>query len=100
MFHTTQALVLREVRYKEADRILTLFSASDGKITAKARGALRIIDLYFVLDKLLSSFGNVNKDVLKYNIINDNNCMFPHNGGVKDELFEIVHSELIKKGII
>ena len=41
MFHTTQALVLREVRYKEADRILTLFSASDGKITAKARGALR-----------------------------------------------------------
>ena len=41
MFHTTQALVLREVRYKEADRILTLFSASDGKFTAKARGALR-----------------------------------------------------------
>lgn len=41
MFHTTQALVLREVRYKEADRILTLFTADDGKITAKARGALR-----------------------------------------------------------
>lgn len=41
MFNTTNALVLREVRYKEADRILTLFTASDGKITAKARGALR-----------------------------------------------------------
>ncbi|MBO5555633.1 MAG: DNA repair protein RecO [Oscillospiraceae bacterium] len=41
MFKTTQALVLREVRYKEADRILTLFTATDGKITAKARGALR-----------------------------------------------------------
>ena len=41
MFHTTRALVLREVRYKEADRILTLFTDSDGKITAKARGALR-----------------------------------------------------------
>ena len=41
MFHTTQALVLREVRYKEADRILTLFTDTDGKITAKARGALR-----------------------------------------------------------
>ncbi|MBR1457704.1 MAG: DNA repair protein RecO [Oscillospiraceae bacterium] len=41
MFNTTKALVLREVRYKEADRILTLFTASDGKITAKARGALR-----------------------------------------------------------
>ena len=41
MFNNTKALVLREVRYKEADRILTLFTASDGKLTAKARGALR-----------------------------------------------------------
>ncbi len=41
MFHTTKALVLREVRYKEADRILTLLTAEDGKLTAKARGALR-----------------------------------------------------------
>ena len=41
MFNTTKALVLRQVRYKEADRILTLFTASDGKLTAKARGALR-----------------------------------------------------------
>ena len=38
MFKTTKALVLRQVRYKEADRILTLFSSTDGKITAKARG--------------------------------------------------------------
>ena len=41
MFVTTKALVLREVKYKEADRILTLFTADNGKITAKARGALR-----------------------------------------------------------
>ena len=41
MFQTTRALVLREVRYKEADRILTLFTDTDGKLTAKARGALR-----------------------------------------------------------
>lgn len=41
MFKTTNALILREVRYKEADRILTLFTSTDGKITAKARGALR-----------------------------------------------------------
>ena len=41
MFVTTKALVLREVKYKEADRILTLFTAENGKITAKARGALR-----------------------------------------------------------
>ena len=41
MFKTVNALVLREVRYKEADRILTLLTDTDGKITAKARGALR-----------------------------------------------------------
>ena len=41
MFLTTDALVLREVRYKEADRILTLITSTDGKLTAKARGALR-----------------------------------------------------------
>ena len=41
MFKTVNALVLREVRYKEADRILTLFTDTEGKITAKARGALR-----------------------------------------------------------
>ncbi|MBQ6465256.1 MAG: DNA repair protein RecO [Oscillospiraceae bacterium] len=41
MFKTIKALVLREVRYKEADRILTLLSAEEGKLTAKARGALR-----------------------------------------------------------
>ncbi len=41
MFNTTKGLILREVRYKEADRILTILTESDGKITAKARGALR-----------------------------------------------------------
>lgn len=41
MFQTTKALVLRETRYKEADRILTLLSPDGGKMTVKARGALR-----------------------------------------------------------
>ena len=41
MFKTANALVLREVRYKEADRILTLLTDTDGKLTVKARGALR-----------------------------------------------------------
>ncbi|MBQ9685491.1 MAG: DNA repair protein RecO [Oscillospiraceae bacterium] len=41
MFKTVNALVLREARYKEADRILTLLTDTDGKITVKARGALR-----------------------------------------------------------
>ena len=41
MFRQTPALVLREVRYNEADRILTLLTRTDGLITARARGALR-----------------------------------------------------------
>lgn len=41
MFRTTPALVLREVRYNEADRLLTLLTKTDGLITASARGALR-----------------------------------------------------------
>lgn len=41
MFKTTKALVLRQVRYKEADFILTVLTETDGVITVKARGALR-----------------------------------------------------------
>ena len=41
MFATTRGLVLREVRYKEADRILTVLTEDRGKLTIKARGALR-----------------------------------------------------------
>lgn len=37
----TEGLVLREVKYKEADRIITVLTKERGKITAKARGALR-----------------------------------------------------------
>lgn len=38
---TTQALVLREVNYKEADKILTVLTRKEGKLTVRARGALR-----------------------------------------------------------
>ena len=41
MYKTTRALVLREVKYKEADKILTVLTETDGKLTVKARGALR-----------------------------------------------------------
>ena len=40
MDKTVKALVLREVKYKEADRILTVLT-EDGKLTMKAPGALR-----------------------------------------------------------
>lgn len=38
MHITTKALVLREVNYKESDKILTLFTQDQGKLTASARG--------------------------------------------------------------
>jgi len=41
MFKTTRGLILREVKYKEADRILTVLTEDTGKLTVKARGALR-----------------------------------------------------------
>lgn len=41
MFETVRGLVLRQVRYKDADLILTLLTAEHGKMTVKARRALR-----------------------------------------------------------
>ena len=38
MHATTKALVLRAVDYKESDRILTLLTAEQGKLTVSARG--------------------------------------------------------------
>ena len=38
MHMTTKALVLRTVDYKETDKILTLFTQEQGKLTASARG--------------------------------------------------------------
>ena len=35
------AIVLRSVNYRDFDRILTLFSREEGKISAAARGAHR-----------------------------------------------------------
>ena len=38
MHLTTKALVLREVNYKESDKILTVLTAEEGKLTVSARG--------------------------------------------------------------
>ena len=38
MHLTTNALVLREVNYKESDKILTLLTEEEGKLTVSARG--------------------------------------------------------------
>ena len=41
MYKTLHGLVLREVRYKESSKILTILTEEEGKLTAEARGALR-----------------------------------------------------------
>lgn len=41
MFRTTRALVLREVKYKEADKIMTVLTEDEGKLTVSARGVMR-----------------------------------------------------------
>lgn len=41
MFLTERGLILRETKYKESDKILTILTAKGGKITAKARGVAR-----------------------------------------------------------
>ena len=66
MFKTTKALVLREVKYKEADKILTVLTDSDGKMTVKARGALRKSCKYAAASQVLTYsemtlFGNNGK---------------------------------------
>ncbi len=40
MFRTENALILREVRFRESDRILTVLTADAGKMTLAAHGAL------------------------------------------------------------
>lgn len=40
MFKTTRALVLRETKYKEADKMLTLLTEDEGKQSAAAKGVL------------------------------------------------------------
>ena len=41
MYHTTRGLILREAKYKESDKILTILTETEGKISAKARGVAR-----------------------------------------------------------
>ena len=41
MHKTTKALVLREVKYKEADKILTVLTEDEGKLTVSARAVMR-----------------------------------------------------------
>lgn len=41
MFKITKGLVLRETNYKEADKMLTVLTESDGKVSVSARGTRR-----------------------------------------------------------
>ena len=48
----TQAIVLRAVNYRENDRILTLFSAEHGKLTATARGSRKATSKFLTASQL------------------------------------------------
>ncbi len=66
MFLSTKGLVLREVKYKEADKILTVLTANEGKLTVKARGAMRKSCKYSAAAQMLcysdmTLFGNKGK---------------------------------------
>ena len=41
MHIVTQGIVLREVQYKETDKILTVLAKGQGKVTVKSRGCRR-----------------------------------------------------------
>ena len=41
MYKTLHGIVLREVKYKESSKILTILTEEEGKITAEAKGVLR-----------------------------------------------------------
>lgn len=41
MYKTTKGLVLREVKYRDSSRILTVLTETDGKLTVSAKGARR-----------------------------------------------------------
>ena len=62
-YKTTGALVLREVKFKEADKMLTVLTADEGKLSVRARGALRKTCKYSAAAQLLvfsemTLFGN------------------------------------------
>ena len=66
MFLNTKALVLRETKYKEADKILTVLTADEGKLIVKASGALRKSCRYSAAAQMLcfsdmTLFGNKGK---------------------------------------
>ena len=66
MFLTTRGLILRESRYKETDKILTILTETDGKLSAKARGVVRTRSKLAAATQLLTFseltfFGNKGK---------------------------------------
>jgi len=54
MYITTRGLVLREVKFKEADKLLTVLTEDEGKLTVRARGALRKGSRYAAAAQLLT----------------------------------------------
>ena len=71
MFKTTKGLILREVKYKEADRILTVLTEDMGKITEE-RFALMSETYEQEQRKLKETVENSQSEIDRYDEINDN----------------------------
>ncbi|MCL2408962.1 MAG: DNA repair protein RecO [Oscillospiraceae bacterium] len=54
MYINTTGLVLRETRYKDSSKILTVLTSGEGKLTVTARGALRRNSKLMAVTQLLS----------------------------------------------
>jgi hypothetical protein len=59
-----------------------------------------IYDSYSILNSILSNFGNILMDELKYNIIKDGNIEFRHNTNCESYIVDIVKNQLINQNIL
>lgn len=59
-----------------------------------------IYDAYPIIKNMFSSIGSVTFDTLRYNIINDGNCVYEHNLNFPDEILKNCHLQFLQKGLI
>lgn len=59
-----------------------------------------IYDSYSILNSILSNFGIITSDELKYNIIKDGNIEFRHNTSCDSYIIDQVKNQLVNQGIL
>lgn len=60
-----------------------------------------VIDGFYILQKMFSSFGCLTFDNTIYNLIDDGNCVYKHNmSNIPDDVKENIRLQFLQKGII